>query len=272
MDKRKVSVLVAGQRFNIITDEEEKYVIDIASKIDAKVTSISISQNMTRERAAVMTALDLADDIEQGKREMASVREQVKDYIAQIAKLTSENERLKTELSKAQLSAAALDDARATVAAGEKERESLARQIIALKEQIELMQKAEPEPAPVEAAPKEAAPEEEIYVPIEDPAEELYVPEEAAPADAEIPELPDPMPDPEPASPSKPAPEKAKVTADDDLFFDLPEEEPVKLPRKEKKNRHDHSHVNPYKQQFMQKQEKKGYTQQRQYSLFDNEE
>lgn len=257
MDKKKVSVLVAGQRFNIITDEEEKYVIDIASKIDAKVTSISISQNMTRERAAVMTALDLADDIEQGKRETAAIREQVKDYIAQIAKLTSENERLKTELSKAQLDVTALNDARAAVAASDKESESLKRQIVALKEQIELMQSMRPAPA------------------AEAPAEEPPVPQDAPDEDeADIPELPDPMPDPEPVAeaPAEAAPQPAPVTAEDDLFFDLPEEEPVKLPRKEKKSRHEHNHVNPYKQQYMQKQDKKGYTQQRQYSLFDTEE
>ena len=70
----------------------------------------------------------------------------------------------------------------------------------------------------------------------------------------------------------EPTPEKAEVTAEDDLFFGEPAE-PVVKPQREKKNRHDHAHVNPYKQQFMQKQkEQKGYTQQRQYSLFDENE
>ena len=40
MDKKRVSVLVAGQRFTILTDEEEKYVIEIAAKIDREVASI----------------------------------------------------------------------------------------------------------------------------------------------------------------------------------------------------------------------------------------
>ena len=52
MDKKRVSVLVAGQRFTILTDEDEKYVIDIAAKIDARISSLTISQDMTRERAA----------------------------------------------------------------------------------------------------------------------------------------------------------------------------------------------------------------------------
>ena len=249
MEKRKVSVLVAGQRFNIITEEEEKYVLDLASRIDARINSISIGQGMTREGAAVLTALDLADEGEHNKRELGEIKEQIKDYLTQIASLSDENEKLKAELSKAQLCAEELNGARATIAASDKEKESLKKQIYALKDQIALMQSVgyptvpSEEEAPAQEPQTEAAPE---------PVVEEEQPVEEAPA-------------------VQPAP--ADITAEDDLFFDAPQEEPVKLSRKEKKNRHDHSHVNPYKQQFMQKQnDQKGYTQQRQYSLFDTDE
>ena len=61
-NKIKVSVLVAGQRFTLITEKSEKYVLDIASEIDARINSLCISGEMTRESAAVLTALDYADD------------------------------------------------------------------------------------------------------------------------------------------------------------------------------------------------------------------
>ena len=231
MDKKRVSVFVAGQRFTILTDEDEKYVIDIAAKIDARISSLTISQNMTRERAAVLTALDFADDNEQDKRAIAEIKEQIKDYITEISKLSEENTALNAEnnqlkreiaaLKETQnINAAALQDAQNTKAGDEKEKEALKAQIRALKEQMELVH-VESTPAPVE---------------------------------------------------EEPAPEKEKVTAEDDLFFGAPAEPEIK-PAKEKKNRHDHSHVNPYRQQFMQKKnEQKGYTQQRQYSLFDKDE
>ena len=45
----------------------------------------------------------------------------------------------------------------------------------------------------------------------------------------------------------------------------------TKAPKAEKK-RHNHEHVNPYKEKFMSKnKEDKGYTPVRQYSLFDEE-
>lgn len=230
MDKKRVSVLVAGQRFTILTDEDEKYVIDIAAKIDARISSLTISQNMTRERAAVLTALDFADDNEQDKRAIVEIKEQIKDYITQLARLSEENTALAQEndqlrrefaaLKETQnINAASLQDAQNAKAADEKEKDALKAQIRALKEQLAL--------ASVEKTPE---------------------------------------------APKEPTPEKAEVTAEDDLFFGEPAESAVK-PQKEKKNRHDHSHVNPYKQQFIQKQkEQKGYTQQRQYSLFDEDE
>ena len=240
MEKKKVSVFVAGQRFNLVTDEEESYVRELASRVDARISSLVMSGNMQREKAAVLAALDLADDCEQEKRNLSEVREQVKDYLSKIEALSDENAEIKAELSKLKLSAEALDDARKTIANVEKEREALKKQVCAMREQIELMQKAA----------EEAAQKSAIEAATDEPAEQ-----EAAPAVEKTVEIP-------------------QISAEDDLFFDVPQEEPVKpASRKEKKNRHDHSHVNPYKQQHMQKQgEQKGYTQQRQYSLFDTNE
>ena len=249
MEKKKISAFVAGQRFNLITEESENYVRELASRVDARISSLMMGSNMSRERAAVMAALDLADDLEKGKQELTEIRGQVKDYLSEVQRLTEESENLKAGMSKNKLDSKALDDARKTIAEGLKEREALRSQILALKEQIGLMQTAP------DKAEKEKAEAEAIKAVEDDPA---------------------PAAEPEPVAEEQPAdePDKAEeITAEDDLFFDEPREEPVKpAPRKEKKNRHDHSHVNPYKQQFMQKQgEQKGYTQQRQYSLFDNE-
>ena len=241
MEKKKISVMVAGQRFNIITEEEDRYVIDLAAKIDARIASLSISQGITRERAAVLTALDFADDNEHGKRDLVEIKEQVKDYLMQIEKLSAENTAMQSELSRARLDNEALDSARKALADSDKEKNALKEQIKKLKEQIIVMQKA------VNKLTNELTNE----LTSEKAAEEKSAADEKTESAVENKE------DDAPA-----------VTAEDDLFFDVPEE-PVK-PRKEKKNRHQHNHENPYREQSMKKQdEQKGYTQQRQYSLFD---
>ena len=243
MEKKRITAFVAGQRFNLLTEDDENYVRELASRVDARINSLMVSGNLSRERASVMAALDLADDVEKERKNLSEVREQVKEYLTEAQRLGKENEELKAGLSKNKLESEALDSARKAIAEGLREREALKAQVVALKEQIGMMQIAQ-EQAEQEKAEKKPEPEKPA-APAEEPEEKEAEPEKAG-----------------------------EVTAEDDLFFDLPQEAPVKpANRKEKKNRHDHSHVNPYKQQFMQNQgEQKGYTQQRQYSLFDTDE
>lgn len=252
MEKKRVSVFVAGQRFNIITDEDEKYVIDVAAKIDARITSLTISQNIPRERAAVLTALDFADDNEQDKRAIAEIKEQIKDYLTQISQLSEENTALNAENNQLKRELAALSDQQAAGEASMKEQ--LAQGDAALKEQKTAYEAALKEAQDVKIADEKE--KEALRTQIRDLKDQIEQ-IKAAPA-----------PIPEEAPPVKEEP----VTPDDDLFFGAPAQA-APTPQKEKKNRHEHSHVNPYKQQFMSKKnEQKGYTQQRKYSLFDKDE
>ena len=237
-NKIKVSVFVAGQRFNIITDKSEKYVREIADEIDARINSLVLSQGMSRERAAVLTALDYADDSELDKENIAAVKEQMKDYLQKIEQLQENNakllsdysnlkaeyERLIEERRSAENAQKALTDSQKQAAALQEKVDSLEEQLKKAQEQIEALKQQ-----PQTAAPKE----EEIPLPEEPPTEEK------------------------------------QITAEDDLFFDTEEEVQVK-PEKKKKNRHKHDHVNPYQEKAKQKDQ--GYTQQRQYSFFDIDE
>lgn len=100
MEKKKVTVFVAGQKLNLITSESQKYVSDIASKVDTAIMSMFTSSNMSREKCAVMVALDLCDDEAKLRQAMNEVKEQVKDYIVDISSLKAENAELKAEIEK----------------------------------------------------------------------------------------------------------------------------------------------------------------------------
>lgn len=233
-NKIRVSVFVAGQRFNIITDKSEKYVLDLADEIDARINSLVLTGEMGRERAAVLTALDYADDSKADKENIAAVKEQMKDYLQTIerlqddnAKLISDYNLLKAEYERLIEEHKSAEDAQKALAESEKMAAGLLEEIEQLKAKLESF-KQQPTAAVV---PK---------------VEETPLPEEP------------------------PVKEEKPITAEDDLFFDEPEEAPVKPP-KDKKKRHDHSHVNPY-QQKAKKNQSKGYTQQRQYSFFDIDE
>lgn len=232
-NKIKVSVVVAGQRFTILTDKSEKYVRDIASEIDARINSLVLSSGMTRERAAVLTAMDYADDSVLDRENIAAVKEQIKEYVQEIerlqdnnAKLVSDYNLLKAEyerLIEERRSAQSFEEnAKKTLENNQAQIASLQEQLKKANEQIESLKQQQP---------------------VDD---EIPLPEEA------------------------PAEKEKLITAEDDLFFD-PEEEELIKPEKKKKNRHEHHHVNPYQQKAKDK-EHKGYTQQRQYSFFDVDE
>ena len=232
-NKIKVSVVVAGQRFTILTDKSEKYVRDIASEIDARINSLVLTSNMTRERAAVLTAMDYADDSVLDRENIAAVKEQIKDYVQEIERLQDNNAKLVSDynLLKAEYERL-IEERQTTQDFEEKAKKALddsQAQIASLKEQLK---KANEQ---IESLKNQQSADEEVPLPEEAPAEQ-----------------------------EKP------ITAEDDLFFD-PEEEEVIKPEKKKKNRHEHHHVNLYQQKAKDK-EQKGYTQQRQYSFFDVDE
>ena len=231
-NKIKVSVVVAGQRFTILTDKSEKYVRDIASEIDARVNSLVVSSNMSRERAAVLIAMDYADDSVLDRENIAAVKEQIKDYVQEIERLQDNNAKLVSDYNLLKAEYERLIEERQNAQELEekakKELDDSQTRIASLQEQL-----------------KQA--NEQIEALKDQQADDVIPLPEEAPAEQEGP-----------------------ITAEDDLFFDIEEEEPVK-PEKKKKNRHEHNHVNPYQQKAKDK-EQKGYTQQRQYSFFDVDE
>lgn len=100
MEKKKVTVFVAGQKLTLITTESEKYVSDIANKVETTINSLFASSNLSKEKCAVMAALDFCDDEAKARACLNEVKEQIKDYIEDVAKLKAENEELKAEVAR----------------------------------------------------------------------------------------------------------------------------------------------------------------------------
>lgn len=242
-EKTKVSVLVAGQRFTLVTEKSEKYVIELADRIDARINSLIISGEMSRERASVLTALDFADDNENDKDAIREIKEQIKDYLSEIerlnddrAKLSADYSRLKEEYERLIAERASADEAETALKESREEVTSLKAQNAALEQELSSLKAQTAQILEAKANQEKETREEEVPIPQEAPEER-----ETAPV----------------------------ITADDDLPFDEPEE-PVIKPQKKK--RHEHKHVNPYQKRAADQKEQKGYTPQRQYTFFDLEE
>ncbi len=168
-NKIKVSVFAAGQRFNIITDKSEKYVLDLASEIDARINSLCISGEMTRERAAVLTALDYADDSQTDKDNIAAVKEQIKDYIAEIERLKGDYGNLKAEYERLVADNRTVEDMERSAEADKKTISALQAEVKALKKENDaLKQQAARSVEPEAVEDREAPPEKEPEITAED--------------------------------------------------------------------------------------------------------
>lgn len=224
MEKNKVTIFVAGQKYNLVTTDSEKYVTDIASKVETRINSLLTQTSMSKEKCAVMAALDFCDDESKAREALAQVKEQIKDYIEDSAKLRAEIDALKAQVEKLEGEKQEILNSKKTIIAASTEK------------------KAEKE--------SEISAEDDLPFGIGEPVKNdgdtvVFKETPSMPADDEKPVVPAPvMPK---QSYNQPAP-------------------------KADKKRHNHNHVNPYKERFMQQQDNKGYTPNRQYTLFDNKD
>lgn len=268
MEKKKVTVMVAGQKFNIITEEKESYVIDLASRIDAHIASLTAA-NMTREKAAVLTALDFADDIEQNRRAMNEIKEQIKDYIRDLETLGRENAGMKEQLEKI---SAEMNGKDAVIDALKKETEELKNALNKAKVTDNNTVKTEN----ADAKEEKSLDQETKTHAADESAKENAVPTGGERAENAGEDEFDDLPFDEPIQgifKNAPAPQKPAETAaqTETLSRTAPAPNRTQNQPAPKKKKHEHNYVNPFKQQFMQNKEK-GYTPQRQYSLFDAED
>lgn len=212
MDKNKVTVFVVGQKLNLVTADSEKYVTDIASKVETRINSLLSQSSMSKEKCAIMAALDFCDDEAKARQSLNDAKEQIKDYIEDSAKLRAENDDLKAEIEKLKSEKQELINSKKTIIAASTEIKSEKEDTINA--------------------------DDDLSFDIDDSDKEVVVERETPP-----------MPKAEPAFVA-----------------------PAPVAKSEKK-RHNHAHVNPYKERFMQqKDDNKGYTPVRQYTLFDNKD
>ncbi|MGN1050939.1 MAG: cell division protein ZapA [Acutalibacteraceae bacterium] len=99
MEQNKVTVYVSGEKFTLISDQDEKNVKETAEKVDTKIKSIQMGNpTIKKEKAIILACLDYCDDERRLLKECESLRLQMKEYL-----ISMENERKKCELQKTEI-------------------------------------------------------------------------------------------------------------------------------------------------------------------------
>lgn len=78
--KRSVSVQIAGVRYSLKTDEDERWVKSIAAFVDAKMRDVQKStRTVDTQSAAVLTALQVAEELFAERRDARELRKSIRE-------------------------------------------------------------------------------------------------------------------------------------------------------------------------------------------------
>lgn len=100
MDKKVHKLTVAGEEYRIISDETEEYMQELAHEIDLKMANILKGSNVSTTQAAILVALQYADDAFKNSGSADNLRSQLKAYLEDAAQAKSERDFYKRELER----------------------------------------------------------------------------------------------------------------------------------------------------------------------------
>ena len=90
--KNRVTVNIGGIEYHLLADDDPQYVKKTAELVDRKLQEVRKLSELT---AAVMAALNIADDYYKAQEAAESLRGQIREYADEAASLRAENARLK---------------------------------------------------------------------------------------------------------------------------------------------------------------------------------
>ena len=93
--KRSVTVQVAGQRYTLKTDDDDRLVKSLATYVDGKFRDIQkATRNQDTQAVAILTALQVAEELFQMRSESADLKKRVADktralldYLAKVGRV-----------------------------------------------------------------------------------------------------------------------------------------------------------------------------------------
>ena len=111
MEKNKVQLVIGGSTYTIVTEDETEYVQELGETIDKEIKKVLSENNrLSLTQAAILVALDFADQSKKASAGADNLRAQIKDYLEDSARARMEVdvarrevERLNRELSSARM-------------------------------------------------------------------------------------------------------------------------------------------------------------------------
>lgn len=98
----RVVVNICGEEYTFVAEESLSYMQRVGSYVDRKMQEILDSAPVGRVNAAVLTAVNIADELMKAQESAEHLRGQIKTYADEAGKAQSEVSQLKRELFRLQ--------------------------------------------------------------------------------------------------------------------------------------------------------------------------
>ena len=113
MDKLKTTVRIGGKEYTMTGSDSEEYIHRVAIYVDRKMSQIEESNNnLSTTMLAVLTCLNIADELLKLREETGDMRQQLENARRQVEALTRQQEANATEMNRLQKENILLREAR----------------------------------------------------------------------------------------------------------------------------------------------------------------
>lgn len=98
----RVTMTICGTEYTLIAEEDAAYMEKVGALVDKEMRDLMDSAHMSRDNAAVLAAVNLADELLKNQAAAENLRRQVKNYLDEATQAKNEASELRRQLFKAQ--------------------------------------------------------------------------------------------------------------------------------------------------------------------------
>ena len=98
----RVTMTICGMEYTLVAEEDAAYMEKVGAMVDGEMRQLMDGAHMSRDNAAVLAAVNLADELLKAQEAAENLRRQLKTYLDEASQAKAEASELKRQLFKAQ--------------------------------------------------------------------------------------------------------------------------------------------------------------------------
>ena len=100
--ENRITVSICGTEYTLMAEESPAYMQKVAAMVDTKMSEIMASGRINRSDAAVLTAMNIADEMLKQQGGTENLRAQLKGYLDEASRAKNELSECKREIFRLQ--------------------------------------------------------------------------------------------------------------------------------------------------------------------------